>query len=170
MRHTGLAAWSLRCPSCRTWASKLPVAINSPGSEAIDEGLRETALAALREHNNRRVVDRIVALGGTPGQRVLDVGCAHGWFVLAARQAGLDAEGIEPDEEVAGVAARNGVRVRVGLFPDVLAPQEQYDVITFNDVLEHLPDVRAAVAACHDHLRPGGLLSINIPNSRGLVH
>jgi len=63
-----------------------------------------------------------------------------------------------------------GSSVRSGFFPDILGERDLFDAICFNDVLEHLPDVRLALAACYQHLKPGGLLSINIPNSRGLVY
>ena len=56
------------------------------------------------------------------------------------------------------------------MFPEVLSAADEYEVISFNDVLEHLPDPREAIAACYRHLVPGGLLSINIPTSRGLVY
>lgn len=169
MRSTQLAAWCFRCPSCRTWGSTLPVGINAVEADVIDEDLREAGLTALRHKNNVRIVERVRALGVEPGMRVLDVGCAHGWFVLAAQESGLRAEGIEPDRAVANRAITRGVRVRKGLFPDALEPAESFDLIAFNDVLEHLQDVRGAIAACYKHLRPGGFLSINIPNSRGLV-
>ena len=58
---------------------------------------------------------------------------------------------------------------RVGYFPDALQEAERFDVVTFNDVLEHMADPRRVVAACRDRLDPGGLLSINIPSSRGLL-
>jgi SAM-dependent methyltransferase len=67
-------------------------------------------------------------------------------------------------------AEANGADIRRGYFPDVLDADESFDAICFNDVLEHILDVRAAVAACDRHLRPGGLLSINIPNNRGLLY
>jgi SAM-dependent methyltransferase len=67
-------------------------------------------------------------------------------------------------------ADANGADIRRGYFPDALDADDSFDAICFNDVLEHIVDVRAAVAACDRHLRPGGLLSINIPNSRGLLY
>src|SRR5205085_2717480 len=36
------------------------------------------------------------------------------------------------------------------------------------DVLEHIPDVDEALAACARVLRPGGVLSVNIPSATGL--
>ncbi|WP_017934040.1 class I SAM-dependent methyltransferase [Nocardioides sp. Iso805N] len=143
--------------------------INTDAHAGLDEDLRETGLADLRHHNLALVVDRLIDQGLPRASRVLDVGSAHGWFLQAASERGLDAEGIEPDEAVAARSA-DGTKVRVGFFPDVLAPDEAYDAIAYNDVLEHIPDVSAAIAASSDHLNGGGLLSINIPNSRGLFY
>jgi SAM-dependent methyltransferase len=164
-----LAPWCFRCPACGTWGSNLSVDINGPQHRSLDEDLRETGLAAVREYNNAAIVDRLRQLGAPSGGRLLDVGSAHGWFLSAARSGGFAAEGIEPDEAVAKMAADRGP-VRVGFFPDLLDPDERFDVITFNDVLEHIPDVRAAVEQVHHFLAPNGLLSVNIPNSRGLVY
>lgn len=165
--HPRLESWCLQCPECGTWASTLPVGINSKAHLGLDEALREAGLAELRHRNFAVVADRLLKFGLVPGSRVLDVGSAHGWFLTAARDRGLEAQGIEPDE---AVAARSGGRVRVGFFPDALEPDERFDAITYNDVLEHLPDVGAAVAASVRHLAPGGLLSVNIPNRRGLFY
>lgn len=160
--------WCFRCASCGTWASDLPIGINTGEVHAVlDEDLREQGLAELRRHNLAVVAERLVELGVGRGGRVLDVGSAHGWFLQAASGQGLDAEGIEPDAAVARRSAM-GDKVRVGFFPDALRPGETFDAITYNDVLEHIPDLDAAVAASCRHLAPGGLLSINIPNSRGL--
>lgn len=160
--------WCFQCPRCGTWASTLPMGINSEAQLALDEDQRETGLAELRHHNLGIVADRLLAHGLAEGARVLDVGSAHGWFLTAAGDRGLEAEGIEPDE---AVASRPGTgKVRVGFFPDVLRPDERFGAITYNDVLEHLPDVDDAVEASVRHLSPGGLLSVNIPNSRGLFY
>ncbi|WP_229466725.1 class I SAM-dependent methyltransferase [Pseudoduganella plicata] len=64
-------------------------------------------------------------------------------------------------------AAQRGFQVRQGYFPDALRPDETFDVIVFNDVIEHIPDIGSALRACHEHLNPGGILILNLPNSRG---
>ncbi len=170
MRAAPASSWCFRCATCGTWASDLNVAINGDAHDRLDESLRETGLARLREQNNATVLDRLAALGLSRRSALLDVGAAHGWFVVTARARGLLAEGIEPDDSLAKRARANGASVRSGFFPDILGERDLFDAICFNDVLEHLPDVRLALSACYQHLKPGGLLSINIPNSRGLVY
>ncbi len=98
--------------------------------------------------------------------RLLDVGSAYGWFLEEAVRAGVVATGIEPD---ADVAARSYGDVRVGRFPDAVVSEGLYDVIAFNDVLEHIPDVRGALQTSREHLRVGGLLSVNIPTADGIA-
>jgi SAM-dependent methyltransferase len=44
----------------------------------------------------------------------------------------------------------------------------QFDVIAFNDVLEHIPDARTALDACRRLLTRDGLLAINVPNADGI--
>ena len=164
-----IESWCLRCPACGTWGSTLAININGEQHRNLDEGLREVGLSTLRDQNNAAIVAELRRQGLRPGVRLLDVGSAHGWFVLAARDAGFAAEGLEPDEEIASVSRVNGVDPRVGYFPQDLDGSERFGAITFNDVLEHIPDVRRAIAGVREHLEPGGLLSVNIPNSRGLV-
>jgi SAM-dependent methyltransferase len=130
--------------------------------------LREQGLAVIRHQNNGRVLEAINAHVPLLESRLLDVGSAHGWFIEAAQERGAQVTGIEPDRVVAALSRVRGA-VRQGFFPEVLSAREQFDVITFNDVLEHLTDPAAAVRAAFDHLVPGGLLSINIPDQRGLA-
>jgi len=160
--------WCFQCPQCGTWASTLEIGINSEAHQSLDEQRREMGLAELRRHNFGIVADRLLVHGLAKGSRVLDIGSAHGWFLTAAQERGLDAEGIEPDDAVASRVSCG--KTRVGFFPDVLAPGEQFDAITYNDALEHFLDVNGAVEAAVRHLHPGGLLSVNIPNSRGLFY
>lgn len=134
----------------------------------LDEDLREDGLRSLRHRNNELILDHIEVLKPLAGARLLDVGAAHGWFVHAAQQRGAEVLGLEPDE---AVAARSDVGhlLRVGFFPDALDAGEQFDIITFNDVLEHLPRPDDALAECHARLSSGGLLVLNLPTTQGLL-
>ena len=102
-------------------------------------------------------------------RQLLDVGCAHGWFIERASSR-FDVTGIEPDAGVAAATRARGLPVRSGFFPDVLGPDECFDVIVFNDVLEHIPDINTTLVACWQHLAPGGCVIVNAPSSRGLLY
>lgn len=165
-----VAEWAARCPQCGTWASSLEPEINAATSLAaeIDPAARVSGLERLRRENFNCVLDRLDAFAPLAGARLLDVGSAHGWFLEEAAARGADATGIEPDEEVAAKPLSRGLAVRSGYFPEVVADSESFDIVTFNDVLEHIPDVRATLQACARVVRPGGILSVNIPSADGL--
>jgi SAM-dependent methyltransferase len=57
-----------------------------------------------------------------------------------------------------------------GYFPQALLPDSKFDIIAFNDVLEHIPNVDDALMACKEHLSPSGLLLINLPSSKGFFY
>lgn len=172
---TGLRSWHLVCKACGYEGSTLGVNIlnQAPGGD-LDEVAREDALETLRRSNFQRLAAAINSLTSkAPATqhplRLLDVGCAHGWFLEQAR-GNYDASGIEPDHDVAKATAARGLHVREGFFPDVLDTDERYDVIVFNDVLEHIPDINATLQACTHHLVPGGLLVVNAPNRLGALY
>jgi SAM-dependent methyltransferase len=164
-----LESWLLRCPACGLWRSTLGSEDRLQESQALDESRRVSGLASLRDENYRRTLDALRRLGSLEGKRLLDVGCAYGWFLKAAQEAGMVAAGVEPDPEIAAAAAREGLPVWTGYFPDAVPPGETFDVIVFNDVLEHIHDLDGVLASCHRLLRPGGLLVVSAPDSRGAL-
>ncbi len=161
----GARSWLYAC-ACGYQASTLQPQFDRI---SLDEAHRETSLAPLRLKNFEKLLDLLFACGAKPGMRLLDVGCAHGWFIKGAAARGLDAMGLEPDTALAANSAASGLNVIHGLFPDALEKDKVFDIITFNDVFEHLPDIDAAMASCAAHLSPGGLLVLNLPNVRGFL-
>ncbi len=101
-----------------------------------------------------------------PGRRLLDVGCAHGFFAREARAAGFDVTGIEPHPAMAAFAEReNGVRVLPGRIEDVALEDRSFDAATFTDALEYVPAPLEALAKVRAALVPGGILFVKVPNA-----
>lgn len=167
--QAGLVRWHASCPGCQYERAALEGAINGASEVALDEVAREAGLKALRQENFRAIVTLLQQHGVAPGARVLDVGSAHGWFLEVAAEQ-YQVLGVEPDATVGARAAQRGLPVRAGYFPDALADDERFDVIVFNDVFEHIPDLFSALRACHARLNDGGLLILNLPSSRGLFY
>lgn len=161
--------WHFFCPGCAYERSSLTPAINeNRAHENVDETARETGLRELRISNFKILLNGIYQLK-PEGGRLLDVGSAHGWFIETAMGT-YDVLGIEPDEKVCASSAARGLLVRNGYFPDALLDAETFDVIVFNDVLEHIPPVVDILQSCKERLNEGGYLVVNLPSSNGLFY
>ncbi len=166
--HEGLSTWHFVCPACKLERSTLEQKINQV--QSIDETARENALRSLREHNFNVLVGWLKEISNSNSKpTLLDVGSAHGWF-LQKVQEDFDAQGIEPDQAMADFAIKKGLNVRKGFFPTVLDRHEKFDFIVFNDVLEHIPDVKKIIQSCSAHLKEDGVLVINAPDRRGVFY
>ncbi len=94
-----------------------------------------------------------------PKGRLLEIGCAYGFFLEEARQAGFEVNGIELAEAASAHARARGLNVLTGMLDEAtLEPLGQMDVIVLLDVIEHLPDPRAALALCAKSLRTSGII------------
>jgi SAM-dependent methyltransferase len=99
-----------------------------------------------------------------PGMEVLDVGCGSGDAASALSDVGAVFDGIEASAERAAVAAPLYRKVLVSGYSD--APVEQdYDLVLFLDVLEHLPDPALAMRWAASHTRERGAVLTLIPNA-----
>lgn len=152
-------AWLFRCPSCGYWRSNLAAGAGR-GVEGLD---------ALRRSNAQRLLSQLRRHMPLASARFLEVGSAEGWFLDALQGAGAEVIGMEPAPELAGRLRARGISVIEGFLPEALPEGERFDLIAFNDVFEHLPDVVASLQACERHLNEGGILLLNLPNSRGVL-
>ncbi len=103
-------------------------------------------------------------LSGLPdGGRLLDVGSGTGALVATARDAGIEALGVEPDPEMASLAASLlGEDVVVGGLPELPYADDGFDVVTANFVLNHVDDPRAGARELARVAAPGGILRSTI--------
>jgi 2-polyprenyl-3-methyl-5-hydroxy-6-metoxy-1,4-benzoquinol methylase len=109
------------------------------------------------------VADRIVAAGGRG--RLLDVGCGDGLFISVCQAKGFDAEGNEDAVAYAEYAReQTGAQVTVGRYAPEMYEPESFDVISMIQVVEHVPVPREILEVAHGHLRPGGLVVVEVPS------
>jgi len=99
--------------------------------------------------------------------RLLDVGCASGFFLSEAAQAGWSVNGIEPNEALCAQARDNlgqGKPVQCTTLEMAHLDEGGFDAITLWDVLEHVPDPQSFLQNCRTLLRSDGYLFLNVPD------
>jgi SAM-dependent methyltransferase len=162
----------VRCRSCRT--------------ERIDPQPDPAGLAALYDSDyylegylpfeSRRRADfsrrldelesfRSVRLARRAGRapRCLDVGAGIGLFMVEARARGYQVEGIEPSTAGRRLAAdRYGLKLR----EEWPAGGEDFDLVTFWDVLGHAGDPLGLLREARRRLEPRGGVVLKLPNFR----
>lgn len=99
-----------------------------------------------------------------PHARLLEVGCGTGHNVAMLERFGA-VDAIEMDSAARAVAEKRlGRPVGSAMLPELPGVARQhYDLVGAFDVVEHVEDDRAAIAALGQCLKPGGRLVISVP-------
>jgi len=109
------------------------------------------------------------------GKRVLDVGCGYGGMMICMAEQGADVVGVEIDPER---AAMGKLRLQeLGIVadcseadicqPGMAEKLGTFDVITCQDVLEHVMDPTEMIQTVSNLLKPGGIIYMQVPNKWG---
>ena len=98
--------------------------------------------------------------------RFIDLGCADGIFTLAAASAVGTKAIYGADLEVSGATREKGIEVAVLDVNQPLHtyPDDSFDVVVTNQVIEHLSNTDLFVKEIFRILRPGGYAIVSTPN------
>jgi SAM-dependent methyltransferase len=129
------------------------------GDDSIPRGMKEQTFC-----EKLKRLETLVDKG-----RILDVGCATGFFLDVAEKRGWEAYGVEISNYAAGVAERRhpgrvffGSLDRAGFAPGM------FDAVTLFDLIEHIAEPRPFMSRVSGLLREGGVLLLVTPDVSSL--
>jgi 2-polyprenyl-3-methyl-5-hydroxy-6-metoxy-1,4-benzoquinol methylase len=149
----------LQCPNCSLLYSGQKAGFGNPieGMSAI--AFRNYAIVA-------DALERVISLSGA---KILDVGSAEGGFTDLMLRRGANSLGLEPDRDSAKEALLKKLPMELVSFESFNGKENEYDVIVFNDVFEHMQDPSLSLEKANKMLKDGGFILINAPVSTGFI-
>lgn len=102
-------------------------------------------------------------------ERLLDIGCGAGGFGgMIKKELGAEVWGIEISSAATKIARKRIDKVINEPFSSQIKElsNQHFDVITFNDVLEHFPDPYPPLEICKKKLSENGVVVCSLPNVR----
>lgn len=101
--------------------------------------------------------------------RMLDVGSAFGDSLYEAKLLGWkDLYGVELSDFAAAKAREKGLKIKAGTLKSAKFPSDYFDVVTLQDVIEHVKDPNSEIQEIKRVLKPGGLVFIVTPDVEGV--
>lgn len=140
---------------------------NPAGSSAMLHKLGPVRLAYIRDRIDQHWQFDETARRPLEGKTALDVGCGGGLLAEPLARLGAGVTAIDPARELIAVARAHAAGQRLAIdyrCASIEQIEGRFDLVTAMEVIEHVADAAAFVAALAERLAPGGLLILSTPN------
>lgn len=140
------------------------------GSSAMLHRLNPVRLAYIRDRIDQHWQCDEQSRRPLDGRTALDVGCGAGLLTEPLARLGAHVTGIDAAPELIDAACEHAARQRLEIDYRAVAVEDvdsQFDLVTCLEVIEHVADPHAFVAALAKRLAPGGLMILSTPNATG---
>ena len=105
------------------------------------------------------------------GDKVLDIGCGSGFFLEEIKAITANLHGLEFNPKAVEECKRKNIEIHSSDLKDLSKLYgEEFDVITFFQVLEHVPDFHSFIENSIKLLKPNGKLVIAVPNNNPYIY
>lgn len=172
-----------RCLACRVFFNAHDMipddfyegTYNASSPERLAERFQRIIRIPLESSDNKNRVQRIIHFLSERGSaieqfRVLDVGSGTGVFPYELAQHGIRCACVDPDPQAVAHARQfAGVEAAyVGSVSDI-PPEERFDLVTLNKVLEHVQDPISLLSQAGCLLTPAGFVYVELPEGERSV-
>ena len=159
------------CPSCLL----VQVSDSVPPEAIFSDYAYFSSYADSWVEHARRYVDAVVPRFGLGSHSLaIEVASNDGYLLQHFQRHRVPVLGIEPAGNVAEVAVKKGIPTEVAFFSTATAERlaaqgKRADLMTANNVLAHVPDIRDFVAGFPILLQPDGVVTFEFPHLLNLV-
>jgi 2-polyprenyl-6-hydroxyphenyl methylase/3-demethylubiquinone-9 3-methyltransferase len=140
------------------------------GSSAMLHKLNPPRLGYLRQRIDAHWDGEPAARRPLDGKRALDIGCGGGLLAEPLARLGATVTAIDAAPEAIAVARAHAegqrltIDYRTAAAESLAAAGERFDLVTSMEVIEHVADLPAFMAALAALIAPGGLAVLSTPN------
>ena len=128
---------------------------------------KEADVSPVTEKNYNKLLNEFDKYRKT--NKILDIGCGRGWFLVEAMRRGWDVSGTEYGDTVVNLCLKEGINMVKGKLNSNDFEEKAFDVITSFEVLEHIINHNEELINIHKLLRKGGLFYCTTPNFNALL-
>ena len=133
---------------------------------SLDDKINRENLRVICEH-----LGRDLAPGALNGVKILDIGCAKGYFLKCAKELGAESFGIELNQKSVEIARHTlGANVYDRDLFELQLPDLFFDVVYTRDVIEHIHNPGPFLKEMARIMKPGALTFMETHNVDGLIH
>lgn len=140
------------------------------GSEAMLHKLNPVRLKYLRDQVDQHWQADETGFRPLSGRTALDVGCGAGLLAEPLARLGAEVTAIDASEELIEAAKAHAAAGGLDIDYRACAVEDMdgaFDLVTCLEVVEHVADPRAFIAALTKRVAAGGLLILSTPNRTG---
>ena len=120
--------------------------------------------------NEKRAIRTRYLGDQTPGN-MLEIGCGSGDYMKYMKNLGWRVEGVEIDPAACRCAREeNLLTVHEGTLESAVFPDNGFDAIVMNHVIEHIYNPVELLKECHRIIKPGGRVILITPNIESWGH
>ena len=137
---------------------------NTSGDSKFYEGLEKFPWYYMDWKWEHEIASNIIK----PRDRVLEIGCGRGSFLIKMQQIGADCTGLELNDNAVSYGQNKKVRIlNESIQSHAKNNHERYDVVCSFQVVEHIAKIKEFLQSTVDAVKPGGKLIISVPNNYG---
>jgi ubiquinone/menaquinone biosynthesis C-methylase UbiE len=121
---------------------------------------------------NRDLILKFASENSSKGERILDIGCGTGEYLIKLAKEGKNGYGIDPLRETSLLKARDEMKIEGVSFPLIQAFGEKlpfktrsFDMVLCISTLQHVRDQRATLNEIRRVLGKNGRLVVSVPQT-----